>query len=596
MIVRTTEETGQLVKWASKEAVVSFDTETNGFFDHANRIKTLQFGNREVQYIVDFDSISQSDKLEINRAILTNPNILKIGQNLMFDIKFLWLEGLDLINMHDLMLGELLLYAGRKVPRSYFALAAISSRYLGIKMSKEMQSVIADDELRWSEEGIQYMYNDVKHLTDVHELQFKTLKKLGMKNVMNLENRALASLAEIEYHGMKIDLEQFSDISDILTEQKTNQLKVINTLAKPMMKELGIEEINWNSWQQKLKLLRLIIPDLEDTNARTLGKHKQDHDIFKELIKYNKINKLLTGFVNGLPRFINPVTNRLHPNIWPGVSTGRISSSKPNLLNIPSRGEIGKLMRHAFIAEDGYDIVGGDYSGAELRIMAEFSRDPLWIKAFKEDKDLHTELAMLTFNIPEDKVRSYTSFKPDMTYRECQKVINFGLSYGMSAHKLSDFLEISVQEAQNIIDDFFANVPVLKAFLEGLKKNGVARGYVRSGKPFSRYRFFDVREDISFKKRSSIEREACNHPIQATCADIIKLALYNIRKEIKLKDYPVKLIASVYDEILTECREDFSLEWKPIMENLMLDAWTSVLKVVPIRCDVMVGKSWGDVH
>lgn len=267
-----------------------------------------------------------------------------------------------------------------------------------------------------------------------------------------------------------------------------------------------------------------------------------------------------------------------------------------NLNQIPSKGDLAKIIRSCFIPESGYKIVGGDFSNLELRIIAEFSKDPVWINAFKEGKDLHSVLCAMTFGIPIEDAKTETPFKKGVTYRDIQKTINFGLSYGMSEFKLADTMEIAVKEAKAIITKFFQAVPDVEKFLTGLGNLGKRRGYIKSSAPFGRIRWFGeweaAMETDDFAKFGEIERASKNTPIQSTNADIIKQALIDVQEEIFKNNWNAKIILAVYDEIQTECVESQSEEWKVKLDELMVNAAKKVIKNTPIVVDCSINDFW----
>ena len=228
----------------------------------------------------------------------------------------------------------------------------------------------------------------------------------------------------------------------------------------------------------------------------------------------------------------------------------------------------------------------------ELRIIAEFSRDPVWVGAFKDGKDLHSELCAMTFGIDVKDVKSPTPFKPDIKYRDVQKTLNFGLAYGMSEYKLADTIEISVDEARRIIDKFFKAVPLVKQFLERLGNFGKQYGFIKTAPPYGRIRWFDGHDSMDYKRLGEIERQSKNMPIQGGNADMTKLALILLYKEIKENNYPVRLIHQVHDEIQTEVKEEFAEEWATIMEKIMKEAAGAILKEVPMSVDCKVAGYW----
>lgn len=268
-----------------------------------------------------------------------------------------------------------------------------------------------------------------------------------------------------------------------------------------------------------------------------------------------------------------------------------------NLNQIPRKGVLGKEIRACFMPRKGYKIVGGDYQSFELAIIAELSNDPLWINTLLEGGNLHSVLCAATFNIPIEDVEKPFPYSPDSTYRDVQKTINFGLSYGMSEFKLSDTVNVSVEKAKEIIAMFFAVVPNVKKFLDMLGDLGKKRGYIRTPLPYRRIRWFpEWREDIDtkrdFKALGSIERRSKNMPIQGCNGDIIKQALINVQEEIDINNWPVNIILSIYDEIQTECREDKAYEWKDKLQEVMISTAKEVLKRVPVKVDCTVNDYW----
>jgi DNA polymerase-1 len=283
----------------------------------------------------------------------------------------------------------------------------------------------------------------------------------------------------------------------------------------------------------------------------------------------------------------------VHYNVWQILSTGRISVSEPNLNQIPSKGDLGKQIRNCFVAKEGYKIVGGDFSGMELRIIAEFSKDPLWINAFNDGQDLHSVLCAATFDIPITDVKQETPFKKGVSYRDIQKTINFGLAYGMSKFKLADTMQIPVGEADKIIKKFFKVVPNVERFLNSLGELAKARGYIKTGQPYGRVRWFDGYDDKqNFVRQGEIERAGKNTPIQGTNGDIIKSALIKVQRFIDSRSLPINILLSVYDEIQTECPEDLAEWWKTELDRLMVESAQEVIKSIPIVVDCKIANYW----
>lgn len=601
---------------------VEVDTETEGWFDFTNKVICCQFGDPINQYVINFAELTKEEKDRINNEILNNPNKTKILQNAKFDIKFFWFHGFNIVNIYDTMLAEIILNAGKdnqkiidpetKESYGFYSLYSMVYRYCKVRLEKETRGLISKYGL--TNRVIIYAANDVKYLTIIKNKQLEKLIKLGLANenhqdiytVCGLEMNVLFAFAEMEYNGIKLDIEKWKSIQ-LLVENEVDLVK--KSVDKIIWEEPKLKKfqniyqdlftpaykttlVNWASPQQKLKVLQTLFPEITSTGANILSKYKSKHPIFGKLIEYSKAIKLKTSFADTMIGYINPVTKRIHTDFWQILETGRVSSSTPNMQQIPSRTELGGKMRECFVPEKGYKMVGGDYSGCELRIIAEGSKDPVWINAFKEGKDLHSELCAMTFGIDIKDVKTFTPFKPDLKYRDVQKTLNFGLAYGMSEYKLSDTIEISIDEAKKIIKKFFKAVPKVEKFLNALGNLGKSRGYIKTAKPYGRYRWFDGWDSRDPKRLGEIERQSKNHPIQGGNADMTKLALVLLYKTIKENNYPVKLIHQVHDEVQTEVTEEFSEEWSNIMEKIMVQAASVVLKEVPMVVDCKVANYW----
>jgi DNA polymerase-1 len=291
-------------------------------------------------------------------------------------------------------------------------------------------------------------------------------------------------------------------------------------------------------------------------------------------------------------KFINPITHRIHSDIWQILSSGRISMSNPNQQQIPSHSELGQIIKSCFIAKEGYKFVSADYSGMELRIIAEYSQDPLWVNSFVLGLDLHSVLCAETFNISIDRVKDPFPGKPDISYRYLQKTINFMLAYGGSKFKLADIAQISVSEADKIIRAYFKKIPKVEQFLNSLAKSAIKNGYIRTDKYYRRIRFFPLLDKDNFKSVGEVERAAKNSIPQGTNSNITKLALCNLQDIIDKNNYPVNILLTIHDEILTECREDFTEEWKIILEQTMIKAAEVIITTVPIEVEGVISNYW----
>lgn len=425
-----------LIQFLESTSIIGVDTETEGMFDFSNRVIMLQIGNKDNQYVIDTRNVDVS-RLQ---PYMESDKWLKIFHNAKFDLNFLRFSfGWNVRNIYDTFLAQCLLTAGFMVRG--LSLETLVLKYCDYQLNKEVRNkFVGLQGVSFTDLQIKYGAEDVVYLETIKDKQLLELASWDLGKVMDLENRAVRVFADIEYNGMRLDVSKWLEIAKktyIGTqeyEKKLNELVLNDNRLKEYQAyqiDLFSNEpklsINWGSSTQVLPILKKIGLDVESTSERDILKFKNRHPIVFNLLAYKKQRKLNDAFGENFLSFINPITQRIHPSFWQVLSTGRVSCSEPNLLQIPSKGELGKEIRSAFIAREGYSIVGGDYSGMELRIIAEFSQDPLWVNAFKEGKDLHSELAALTFDIPLSEVKSPLPVKPDITYRDVQKIINFGL-------------------------------------------------------------------------------------------------------------------------------------------------------------------------
>ena len=584
---------------------IEVDTETTGFDPHTCSLLTIQLGDINNQFVIDTTTVSPlplKDTLESK---------LLLFQNAKFDLRFLRKIGIIPNHIYDTFLAECILTTG--VENRNLGLDDLVLKYTDGKLDKSIRGNIHREGL--TTRVIQYCAYDVKYLSEIKDKQMVKIKEFGLTNVLDLENEVVKVFAKIEYDGIKIDSEKWLEVSNIVD----NDLSVCESdLDSIVLEDSNLQEfvpksiqgnlfgfeqrilkINWSSNAQKLAIVKKLGIKTDSVGERELQRNKSKHKLIPKLLEYTKLAKLSTAFGKSFLKFINKNTGRIHYNVWQVLSTGRISVSEPNLNQIPSKGNLAKTIRSCFIPKEGYKIVGGDFSGMELRIIAEFSQDPLWVNSFIQGDDLHSVLCAATFDIPITDVKKETPFKPGVTYRDVQKTINFGLAYGMSKFKLADTMQIPVEKADEIIKKFFKVVPKVHAFLEGLGNLGKRRGYIRTAAPYSRIRWFENHEEAinphnpkGFALLGEIERASKNTPIQGSNGDIIKLALCNVYKFVEENNLPINILLSVYDEIQTECPEELASWWKEQLDRIMVEAAQVVIKTVPVVVDCKISDYW----
>jgi DNA polymerase-1 len=388
----------------------------------------------------------------------------------------------------------------------------------------------------------------------------------------------------MERAGVKIDMERLKDISKELERELDGIQRRIYFLAG--------EEFNINSPKQ---LSRILFQNLGfqpkkktktgfSTELSILEELAESHELPREVLNYRSLSKMKTTYVDVLPGLVNPRTGRVHTSFnQTTTATGRLSSSEPNLQNIPVRGEWGRRIREAFIAEEGNILLSADYSQIELRILAHLSQDEGLLEAFRNDLDIHARTASELFEIPIDKVT------PDM--RRIAKTVNFGVIYGISPFGLSEALGIPRDDAKKYIEQYFDRHPGVKRYIEETLEVAVSRGYVTT--LFGRKRAIPELKSKNPNTRQQGERFAINSPVQGTAADIIKIAMINIWKSFNDRHLKAKMILQVHDELLFELQK----EELGVVTDIVRKEMEGVMEFsVPIKVDIGYGSNWAEAH
>jgi len=443
---------------------------------------------------------------------------------------------------------------------------------------------------RFSEVVDEYLgYNgqrDVSCLPELKEVLNKRMVDLNLEQLfINIEMPLIEVLAEMEFYGVKVDRK-------ILNELSRDFDKRINSIVKEIYSISGVEPFNINSPTQLSKVLFdvLKLPPQKktktgySTDTEVLEALSSIHPLPGKILEYRTLSKLKSTYIDAFPLLINPSTGRIHASFnQMVVATGRLSSSDPNLQNIPIRGEEGKKIREAFVAEDGYLLLSSDYSQIELRVLAHLSQDPILIETFLKDEDIHTKVAVEVFGVSPNNVT------PDM--RRTAKVINFGIIYGMSGFGLSKELGISHSDAQDYIDAYLLRYKGVKEYMERVVEEARKNGYVRT--LFGRIRYLPELKNSDNTIRQLGERAAMNTPIQGTAADIIKIAMINIFKRIKKENLCSRIIMQIHDELVLEVKEDEVESVEFIVKEEMEGA---ARLSVPLKVSIGKGKNWAVAH
>lgn len=423
-------------------------------------------------------------------------------------------------------------------------------------------------------------------LITIAEKQKERLDKLNVSNIYyNIDLKLMPVLARMEFYGVSLNERFFHQFEEELSLE-------IEKLETKIFEVAG-EKINLNSPKQVGVLLfeKLNLPVIKKTKTGV----STDAEVLEELdamgsseipgmlLLHREYNKILSTYVKALPKLVNPTTNRLHTTFNQNVAeTGRLSSTNPNIQNIPVRTELGRKVRKGFIAEPGKLLLSADYSQVELRLLAHFSEDPTMLKAFQENQDIHAQTAAEVLDIPLNLVKS--------SDRSMAKTVNFGLMYGQSSFGLASTLKISRTEAKAYIEKYFNRFSSIKTFLDTLKDKAEQTGFTET--LFGRKRLVPDIHSQNRTIKAQAERMAINSPIQGTAADIIKIAMINISDEMTLKSLKSKMLLQVHDELIFEVVE----EELDLMQELVKRQMEGVVNLkVPLKVDMGIGVNWFDL-
>lgn len=605
------------IKYCENKDILAIDTETTGIDWNKEKIIMLQIGDKDRQFVIDTRFVN----IDPLKHILETKLI--IGQNIKFDYKFLLNNNIRLKNVWDTMLAECVLKCGKK--KVGYGLNILCERYLKISLKKDIRSQFSQitNGQPFTETQIIYGAKDILYLEEIRNKQLVLIQQLNLEKILDLENNATLAFAEIEYNGMGFDVDKWLDLANIAYISYTEKEKELdNLILSDIMLDRfvlpGIQldlfgkkpkktKVLWSSPSQVKQVLQVLDPTLENTNMRELFKRQNKFPLIKTLIDYRKQSKLITTYGKDFVKHFNKKSQRVHTLFWQILNTGRVSSGStrtknnphqaPNMQNIPANNDY----RNCFKAEDNWKIVTMDYSGQELRLIAEGSQEPMWLNAFNNGEDVHGKVASLVFSIDIEKVKDKPTFLNGKSYRDVAKTVNFGLAYGMSYMKLADTLSIPQEDAKEYINKYFEQLPKIKLFLNALGNYGKKHGHIKTFKPFRRIRWFEDHSSLSIMpikdkmiRLGEIERASKNTPIQGSGADMIKQALVLIVNYINKHNLhnKVKIISQVHDEISCEVINTFVDSWIKIQEKLMLEAGEVICKSVKMPVDYTVTDRW----
>lgn len=571
---------------------ICFDSETTSINPLDSELVALSFSwEKGSGYLVHFPESQEEtlEKLKILKPVFENRDILKIGQNIKFDIQVLANYGIEVKGaLFDTMIAHYLLE-----PDMQHNMNLLSETYLSYR-PVHIESLIGEKGINQKnmrsvpvEKIREYAVEDADVTWQLKEVFVPRLKSEGLTSLAEtIEMPLIRVLADMERTGIKLNREDLKMISADIREEIIGLEKEIYSLA-------GIE-FNISSPKQlgDILFLRLKLDEKARvtktrqfvTNEEILQRLTGKHPIVSKVLEYRGLRKLLSTYLEPLPQMVNKKTGRIHTSFRQTVaSTGRLSSDNPNLQNIPVRDERGREIRKAFVPGDGKIFLSADYSQIELRLMAHLSRDRSMIGDFLSGNDIHAATASKIFGVDiKDVTREM---------RGRAKTANFGIIYGISSFGLSERLTIGRKEAKELIDGYFNSYPGVKEYMDGSIRKAREQGFVTT--MLGRRRYLRDIQSRNQVVRGNAERNAINAPIQGTAADIIKIAMVRIHEKLKSGNYTSKMILQVHDELIFEVVPE---ELEKLKEMVIYEMTNAVKLDVPLKVDWGTGRNWLEAH
>lgn len=614
-IIKTRDDLKKLYDLLSNSELFVFDTETTSSNPHLAKLVGISFSvkPKTAYYLpIKYDSEEDDSRLpfdlnnkttgaenfvgfeiqEIHNLlgnIFSNEKIKKCGQNIKYDLIVLKNNGFDVNGIYfDTMVANYVLK-----PEGSHNLDSMALQHLNYKMITYQELLDKRKDIRDVplEKVAIYSAEDADiTLRLYYVLKDKLEKEKLLTLCEKIEFPLIPVLTEMEYNGLKLDKDYLLQLSKELD-------LILSELLEKIYEFVGYK-FNVNSTQQ---LSKILFQDLKlkptkrtktglSTDVSVLEKLKDEHPLVEKLLEYRTVSKIKSTYVDSLQNLVNPKTGRVHTSFNQTItSTGRLSSSNPNLQNIPIRTELGKKIRRAFIPENAeWKIISADYSQIELRIMAHISDDPGLKEAFIKGEDIHATTASKIFGYTLEEYKELPK-EIQQDLRRKAKEINFGIMYGLGVYGLANNLGIEKEESREIIEKYHKRFPNVKKYINETIKFAQSTGYVET--LLGRRRYFPDINSQNKTIRGNAERQAINMPIQGTAADMIKLAMIGIHNEIKNK--PIRMLLQVHDELIFESRIDFIEEAKEIITRNMMNA---IKLSVPVEVQIGIGDNWYEAH
>jgi len=597
-IVDTESKLQELVKVLQKAEYLSFDTETTSTDPmQADLVGISLACEPGAGYYIPVGHQTNDAQLglDVLRTALDpffqQTTLAKVGHHLKYDCIVLINHGftINALQFDTMIAGWLLEPSSRRL-----GLKAMSELELGINMT-HIEELIGSGKNQLSMANIPvaqvapYAAADAEVPLKLMQVLKTRLEKNQLLHVFEtIEMPLIPVLIHMERNGISIDKKFFKDYSQELTQR-------MHAIEKEIYSILGYP-ININSTQQLSKALfidlALTPPDPGNktksghysTSASVLEEMRGQHALVDLILEYRELTKLVSTYLDALPKQVNPHTNKIHTSFsQTGSVTGRLSSSNPNLQNIPTRTELGHQVRKGFIADAGQVLISVDYSQIELRVVAHMSQDKAMLDAFRQGMDIHAATAAAIYNVPVDEVTK--------DQRRHAKAINFGLIYGMSSFGLSRSTDLTLAEAENFVKTYFERFPGVKAYLDSIRKQAASDGYVETMLGRRRY-FPNLKNPVNAQIKAREEREAINAPIQGTAADILKIAMIRLEPAIEKAGLQARMLIQVHDELVLECPQVETEATIQLVKDIMEHAYQLD---IPLSTDARYGSNWAEL-
>ena len=583
-----------LLEKCNKNKSFSFDTETDSVDPIDANLVGVSFGISEHEaYYIPVNHKSLNSEIDVDilikklRDLFSNEKLTVIGQNIKYDI--------NVLSKYDVKfkcsIEDTLIMSYINDSTGKHDLDSLADKYLGIQTIKytdlvgtgSKQKLLSDLE---SEDVYKYACEDADITLQLYNIFKDKLNKLKSQKILyqDIELPLVKILSIMELNGVKIDQKKLSTLSKKITSNiEITEKKIYKIVGNEfnISSPKQLQEIFYN--QMNLPVLKKTPKGQPSTSEDVMIDLSEQHELPRLVLEFRNLSKLKNTYTDKLNQNVNKRTERLHTSYNQTVTiTGRLSSSNPNLQNIPIKTQNGRDIRKAFVAEKGFVIISADYSQIELRVMAHLSKDKSLLHSFKNDEDIHSATAREIFSI---------NGEPNSEQRRVAKTINFGLIYGISSFGLAKQLRIENSEAKDFIDKYFNKYSGVKDFMEDIKVKAKKEGYVTTMS--GRRIFLPNITHSNFQVRSAAERTAINAPIQGTAADILKVAMIEINNWIESQDDNIKMLMQVHDELVFETKKNYVEKATSTINDLMSNSYKLD---VPLQVDIGQGENWDKAH